>query len=90
LPLELHEQSATLTGVINVDDIEPLVAWLRTATKPRINLRNCNHLHTGVVQALLLFRPRVSAPPTDTFLAAWVLPQLVGSGGPPEPPRMDS
>jgi hypothetical protein len=84
LPLELHDpNSATLTGTITVDEVEPLAAWLRASTKPRISLRRCNHLHTGALQALLLFRPKVSAAPTDAFLASWVLPLLTGSGGAP-------
>jgi hypothetical protein len=83
LPLELHETSATLTGVITVDDVEPLVAWLRSTPRPRISLKRCNHLHTGALQALLLFRPRISAAPTDAFLATQVHPLLEGSRGVP-------
>jgi hypothetical protein len=84
LPLELHDNgSATLSGVVTVDEVEPLTAWLRGATKPRISLRRCNHLHTGALQALLLFRPKISAAPTDAFLATQVLPLLAGSQGMP-------
>jgi hypothetical protein len=82
LPLDLDEHRAVLTGVVTVNDIEPLVAWLRTTGEPAVDLRDCNHLHTGVIQALLLFQPKVSAAPTDGFLAAWVLPLLAKSGGP--------
>jgi hypothetical protein len=81
LPLELHDTAATLSGVITVDEVEPFAAWLRTTVKPRVSLRRCNHLHTGALQAMLLFRPKISAAPTDAFLAAQVLPLLAGSGG---------
>jgi len=83
LPLELHETSATLAGVVNVDDVEQLTAWLRVTPKARISLRRCHHLHTGAFQAMLLFRPRITAAPTDAFLAAQVMPLLDGSGGAP-------
>jgi hypothetical protein len=83
LPLELHDTSATLSGVVTVDEVEPLTAWLRATPKARISLRRCNHLHTGAFQALLRFRPKVTAAPTDAFLAAQVLPLLAGSRGVP-------
>lgn len=82
MPLELHDNSsATLTGVITVDEVEQLAGWLRANPKARISLKRCNHLHTGALQALLLFQPRISAAPTDAFLAAHVLPLLAGSRG---------
>ena len=82
MPLEVHDDnSATLSGVVTVDEVEQLAAWLRASAKPRISLRRCNHLHTGALQALLLFRPKVSAAPTDAFLASWVQPLLAGSRG---------
>jgi hypothetical protein len=89
LPLELHDSSATLTGVVTVDEVEQLTAWLRATPKPRISLRRCNHLHTGALQALLFFRPKISAAPTDAFLAAQVLPLLAGSGGVPSRPESE-
>jgi hypothetical protein len=81
LPLELHDTSATLIGGITVDEVEPLVTWLRSTPRARISLKRCNHLHTGALQALLLFRPKISAAPTDAFLATQVLPLIAGSQG---------
>lgn len=81
MPLELGDTTATLTGVVTVDEVETLAAWLRATAKPRVNLRRCNHLHTGAFQAMLRFRPKVSAAPTDAFLAGQVLPLLAGSNG---------
>jgi len=81
LPLELNEHTATLSDVVTVDEVEPLVAWLRATAKPKVNLRRCNHLHTGALQALLLFQPRITSAPADAFLATQVLPLLRGSSG---------
>ncbi|MEV0897305.1 hypothetical protein [Actinoplanes sp. NPDC049802] len=82
MPLELHEETANLVGVVTVDEVEQLTGWLRTARRPKVALRRCNHLHTGALQALLLFKPRISSAPNDAFLAAQVLPLLTGSTGP--------
>lgn len=81
MPLELGDTTATLTGVVTVDEVEQLTTWLRVTARPRVNLRRCNHLHTGAFQAMLRFRPKISAAPTDAFLAAQVLPLLAGSDG---------
>jgi hypothetical protein len=81
LPLELHEETANLVGVVTVDEVEQLVGWLRTAKRPKVALRRCNHLHTGALQALLLFRPKISSAPSDAFLAAQVLPLLAAGSG---------
>ena len=89
MPLELHDSSATLTGVVTVDEVEQLTAWLRATPKPRISLRRCNHLHTGALQAMLFFRPKISSAPTDAFLAAQVLPLLIASGGVPSRPESE-
>lgn len=82
MPLELHEETANLIGVVTVDEVEQLTGWLRTAKRPKVGLRRCNHLHTGALQALLLFRPKISSAPSDAFLATQVLPLLGVSSGP--------
>ncbi|MFC4060348.1 hypothetical protein ACFOWE_18750 [Planomonospora corallina] len=79
MPLELRDRTAVITGVLAVEDVEPLAAWLRAAARPRVNLRDCTHLHTGALQALLVFRPVVTGKPLDPFLAVHVMP-LLGTG----------
>ncbi len=81
MPLELRDRTAVLTGVVTVDDVEPLVGWLRTTPRARVGLRGCTHLHTGVLQALLVFRPKVTADPADPFLSAHVAPLLAAGRG---------
>jgi hypothetical protein len=76
MPLRLAERTATLEGVVGVDDAEALAAWVRATPSPRVNLRACTHLHTAVLQVLLAAAVRVSAAPEDPFLAAWVVPAL--------------
>jgi hypothetical protein len=76
MPLRLHEQTATLTGTVTVDDAEVFTTWLRTTPGPSVDLRDCTHLHTAVFQAILAFAPTVSAGPTEHFLARYVLPML--------------
>jgi hypothetical protein len=76
VPLQLDDRTATLAGVVTVDDTEAFVAWLRSTTGPLVDLRDCTRLHTAVFQAILAFEPTVTVGPTDNFLAAYVLPML--------------
>ena len=76
MPLQLGSRTAVLEGVVAVEDAEPLAAWLRTTSGPRVNLRRCTHLHTAVLQCLLAGGVKVSVPPADPFLRTWVVPLL--------------
>ena len=69
MPLELGDTTATLTGVVTVDEVEQLAGWLRVTARPKVNLRRCNHLHTGAFQAMLRFRPKVTAAPRNHVVA---------------------
>ena len=74
--LELHERSAVLSETVTVEEVEEFVAWLRRTPKARVSLRNCNHLHTAAFQAILVFSPKITAAPADSFLASQLLPAL--------------
>ena len=81
MPIHLGERTATLSGTISVEEVEPLIAWLGETRRPAVNLRRCTHLHTAILQALLAARVQVSAPPADPFLHTWILPLLKGATG---------
>jgi len=76
MPVKLRFDVATLSGVVSVDDAEPLSAWLRSCPSPQVRMTRCTHLHTAALQALLAYRPKLGAAPTDPFLARWVVPLL--------------
>ena len=90
MPLQLGDGTAVLTGIITIEETEPLAAWLRahgTVRPPaRVDLGGCLHLHTAVLQALLAAKVQVSVPPADPFLQEWVAPLLapvpIRTGGP--------
>ena len=78
MPFTLGKRTTALSGVITIEDVEPLAAWLRDTPRPTVNLRRCTVLHTAVLQALLAARASVSVPPTDEFLRRWILPLFDG------------
>jgi hypothetical protein len=74
--LQLDDRTATLAGIITVDDAEAFTAWLRTTTEPMVDLHDCTHMHTSVFQLILAYAPTVTVGPTDNFLARYVMPML--------------
>lgn len=80
MPIAFEADCARLSGVCGVDVAEPLLAWLIEQPHPRVDLAACQHLHTAVLQVLLVARPAVAAEPAEAFLRDCVIP-LLGRGG---------
>ena len=76
MSVRFGKKVAYLEGVCSVEDAEPLLEWLQSHPKGRLNLKTCKHVHAAVLQVLMATDPRVSAPPTSAFLRDNVLPLL--------------
>jgi hypothetical protein len=87
MPVTLHEDLATLSGVVTVEDAEPLAEWLRTTPSGRVSLEGCTALHTAALQLLLAARVPVSGTPADPFLAQHILPLVSPPARRPRPAR---
>lgn len=72
MPIECKKKVAYLRGVCAVEEAETLLAWLNDTPGARINMKECEHLHTAVLQVLLAAKPPLSAPPQNEFLARWL------------------
>jgi hypothetical protein len=46
-----------------------------------VNLEGCGHLHSAVVQVLLVLGPRLRGLPADSFVREWLAPALRRHGG---------
>lgn len=81
MTIRFDKGTAVVEGVCGPEEALELLEWLRGRKTPRVNLKACDHLHTAVLQILLAVRPKLTAPPDDPFLAAWVAPLLVDGRG---------
>ena len=68
MPVTLKKTVAVLKGTCTVEEAERLLEWLVEHPGGKVNLKDCEHLHTAVLQVLMATRPRVSAEPQDPFL----------------------
>lgn len=52
----------------SVEAAEALFSWLISNPRHKVNASDCQHLHTAVLQVLLLCRPNIVAYPKDPWL----------------------
>lgn len=71
MPVELvtNEGGTTLVldGVVTAEDTDNFVAYLKDCPGLSIDMSACEHLHTAVLQAILVLQPHISAMPVDPF-----------------------
>lgn len=85
MAIHYEGRCARFDGDATVEDALELAGWLRSEARATVDLAACTHMHTAVLQALLALGARVTAPPTDPFLARWVAPLLQTAPAEPKP-----
>jgi len=81
MSLTFGADEAIIVGQGDLDDARALDAWLRKDPTRVVNLEGCGHLHSAVVQVLLVLGPRLRGLPTDSFVKEWLVPALRRHGG---------
>jgi len=72
MPLDLTDTVARLSGVVTVQEAEPLLEWVQAHPNGTLDLADCEHLHTAVLQVLLRTGAVRQLEPTDPDLALWL------------------
>jgi len=65
-----------LSGRCGVDDAEALQRHLLAMPDATVVWSSSEHLHSAVIQVLLVAAPRMSGRPNNTFLATHIAPML--------------
>jgi hypothetical protein len=78
MPIRYLKKYAALEGQVTAEEAETLGQWLRDQNAPAVHLGKCEQVHAAVLQVLLALQPRISALPTERWLAAAI-------AGPSEP-----
>lgn len=68
-----------LSGDCPLEDAEPLLRLLLSATPAVVDWRQCRAAHTAVIQVLMAAGPTLRGPPADDRLAGWVAPALAAA-----------
>jgi len=73
MPMELKKTVVVCTDICNIEDAETLLGWLLDNPKGKINLKQCERLHTAIFQVLIAVKPTLSVLPTHDKLKRQLL-----------------
>jgi len=69
MPIDFKKTVAVCSDECTIEDAETLLEWLLDNPKGKINLKQCELLHTAVIQVLMAVRPSISAQPEQLALS---------------------
>jgi len=76
MPFSFVKNTVTAGESCSVEDALPLLEFLQSHPRARINLGPCTQLHTAVLQVLLAVQPQITQFPQDEPLAGWLTQAL--------------
>jgi hypothetical protein len=65
MSIEYKNNTAKLVDLISIEDVESLFNWLAERKKPKVDLGELDHMHTAVLQLLLVFKPTITDLPNN-------------------------
>lgn len=76
MSVTVNSDRILIEGVARVEDAEPLANALIAKPETPVDLSACTDLHGAVLQALLLFAPKVLGYVGNPSLETWLAPIL--------------
>ena len=71
------ETNVIFEGICSSEQAEKLREWLEMNPKGLLDFKNCQHIHSSVLQVLMAAHSVISVPPDDPYLRDWVMPSIV-------------
>lgn len=68
MSIEFKKTVAVCTDECSIEEAETLLTWLLDHPKGKVNLKQCEQLHTAIVQVLMALKPSISAEPENPSL----------------------
>ncbi len=72
MPIQRRGKIIRLSGHIGVEDAETVYAQLEKQLFQKVDLQDCEHLHSAVLQLLLKFQLPIHRLPRQQALADWI------------------
>jgi hypothetical protein len=79
----IEADSVRLVGECTIDDAETLLSFIQLRSGAHVDVSAATHVHAAILQILLAHKPLLTGTPSDTFLAAWLIPALEPTPGAP-------
>ncbi len=82
MPVIYKQTVAVLEGSCGDEESDDLLEWLENTPEAKVNLKACQHLHSSMVQVLMVQRPEITLEPGDPEFARWLMPAIRDSKTP--------
>lgn len=73
MPIKFSGAVARFEGQCRLDEASALFEWLEQTPAAKIDLAECEHMHTAILQILMVAKPELLASPASRFLQQWLL-----------------
>jgi len=73
MPIKFIDAVARFEGQCRLEEANLLFEWLEQNPGAKIDMADCEHIHTALMQILMVAKPEVLAPPAHQFLRQWLL-----------------
>lgn len=72
MPLVAKTKVVHLIDTCSAEDAEVLLQWLIEHPRGKVNLKKCQHIHTAVLQVIMVTSANISVAPDDDQLAIFL------------------
>jgi hypothetical protein len=76
MPIEFKKNRAIFRDEVSVEEAEGLLEWLQNRPTAKADLSALSHLHTAILQVLMIAKTSISSWPKNAELLAWLEPLL--------------
>ncbi len=76
MPVTYQENAVVVEGTCSLEDVEKLLEWFEVHPKGTLNLKQCKHFHSAILQVFMIIRPEITELPDDPYLRDWVVPAM--------------
>lgn len=66
MTIRFKKTVAVLDDICTIEEAETLLEWLLDNPKGKLNFKQCKHIHTAILQVLMVVKPTLSAYPDNT------------------------
>ena len=72
MAITYQKNLAVFQDAIAVEEAEDLLEWFIKNPNNRLDLADCQHVHTANLQVMMTVNPTIAAWPKDANLCAWL------------------
>ncbi|BAU22811.1 hypothetical protein THC_0415 [Caldimicrobium thiodismutans] len=72
MPLQIKNRIVKFIDIVTIEDTETLFNWFLEKKQGKIDMSKCRHIHTAILQLLMIFKPKIEKLPEDNDLKKWI------------------